>query len=73
MIDLEYCSFLPCQTEYILDESPILLVEKSRQIGITWTSGFKIPYLIFTSEIPQDHFWISKDEFTAKLFLQYYV
>lgn len=70
MIDLEYCSFLPCQTEYILDESPILMVEKSRQIGITWTSGFKIPYLVFTSDIPQDHFWISKDEFTAKLFLQ---
>ncbi len=70
MIDLEYCSFLPCQTEYILDDSPILLVEKSRQIGITWASGFKVPYKIFTSDIPQDYFWISKDEFTAKLFLQ---
>ncbi len=70
MIDLEYCSFLPCQEEYILDNSPILGVEKSRQIGITWTSGFKVPYKIFTSDIPQDHYWISKDEFTAKLFLQ---
>ena len=65
MIDLEYCSFLPCQEEYILDNSPILGVEKSRQIGITWTSGFKVPYKIFTSDMPQDHYWISKDEFTA--------
>ena len=62
-------SFLPCQIEYILDESKILGVEKSRQVGITWASGYKVCRRIFKSGIPQDHFWISKDEFTAKLFL----
>ncbi len=61
--------FLPCQIEYILDESKILGVEKSRQVGITWCSGYKVVRRIFKSEVPQDHFWISKDEFTAKLFL----
>lgn len=63
-------SFLPCQIDYILDESPICVVEKSRQIGFTWCSGYKVVRRIFKSEVPQDHFWISKDEFTAKLFLQ---
>jgi len=63
-------SFLPCQIEYILDDSPICLVEKSRQIGFTWCSGYKVVRRIFKSDVPQDHFWISKDEFTAKLFLQ---
>lgn len=63
-------TFLPCQIDYITDESPICVVEKSRQVGFTWASGYKVPRRIFSSDIPQDHFWISKDEFTAKLFLQ---
>ena len=63
-------SFLPSQIEYILDNSPILGVEKGRQQGLTWISGYKVCRRIFGSDIPQDHYWISKDEFTAKLFLQ---
>ena len=63
-------SFMPSQIEYIVDNSPICVVEKSRQVGFTWASGYKVCRRIFSSEIPQDHFWISKDEFTAKLFLQ---
>ena len=62
-------SFLPCQIDYILDESQICVVEKPRQVGFTWISGYKICRRIWSAEVPQDHYWISKDEFTAKLFL----
>ena len=63
-------TFLPCQIEYILDDSPLLVVEKGRQQGFTWISAYKIIRRVNTSPEPLDHYWISRDEFTAKLFLQ---
>ena len=63
-------SLLPYQMKYVLDDSPILGMEKGRQLGITWASGYKVPRRIFTSKRVENHYWISRDEFTAKLFLQ---
>ena len=63
--------FLPCQIEYIEDNSPLICIEKCRQVGFTWVSAFKILDRVEQSwNEPQDHYWISRDEFTAKLFLQ---
>ena len=69
-VNPDYSVFLQCQWDYIMDNSPICVVEKCRQVGFTWSSAYKVCDRIFSSEVPQDHFWISKDEFTAKLFLQ---
>ena len=64
------CAFLPSQCEYILDNSPLLVIEKCRQVGFTWASAYRICRRVEMSDYPQDHYWISRDEFTAKLFLQ---
>lgn len=61
---------LPCQLRYVFNDAKILGVEKGRQLGFTWISAYKIIRRIFSAPMPQDHFWISRDEFTAKLFLQ---
>jgi phage FluMu gp28-like protein len=63
-------TLLPYQMKYILDESPILGIEKGRQLGLTWASGYKVVRRIFKARRKEDHYWISRDEFTAKLFLQ---
>lgn len=61
---------LNCQLRYVWNDSTILGIEKGRQLGFTWVSAIRILRRIFTSPVAQDHYWISRDEFTAKLFLQ---
>lgn len=61
---------LPCQLKYVFNNSKILGIEKGRQLGFTWVSAYKVLRRIFTAPMAQDHYWISRDEFTAKLFLQ---
>ena len=63
-------TLLPYQMKYVLDETPILGMEKGRQLGLTWASGYKVLRRIFKARRAEDHYWISRDEFTAKLFLQ---
>ena len=63
-------SMLPSQIDYVLNNADILGVEKGRQQGFTWVSAYRVLRRIFTSKIPQDHYWVSRDEFTAKLFLK---
>jgi phage FluMu gp28-like protein len=63
-------SMLPSQVDYVLNNADILGVEKGRQQGFTWVSAYRVLRRIFTTEIPQDHYWVSRDEFTAKLFLK---
>lgn len=62
--------FLDCQKRYVFNDAKILGIEKGRQLGFTWVSAYKVLRRIFTSPVAQDHYWISRDEFTAKLFLQ---
>ena len=63
---LRLCDF---QKSYILQNPNILIVEKSRQIGFTWTSGYKVIRRIMSSRIAQDHYWLSRDESLAKSFM----
>jgi len=62
-------TLLNCQLKYVWNDSKILGVEKGRQLGFTWISAARILRRILTSKVPQDHYWISRDEFTAKMFL----
>ena len=68
--DKQLFTLLNCQLKYVWNDSKILGVEKGRQLGFTWVSAIRILRRIFTSKVPQDHYWISRDEFTAKMFLQ---
>ena len=68
--DTPLFKLLKCQLKYVWNDASILGVEKGRQLGFTWVSAIRILRRIFTSKVPQDHYWISRDEFTAKLFLQ---
>jgi len=61
---------LPCQLKYVWNDAAILGVEKGRQLGFTWVSAIRILRRIFTAKRAENHYWISRDEFTAKLFLQ---
>ncbi len=62
--------FLPYQTQWILDQSRIKAMEKSRQIGISWADSYETVRTI----APADHMydcWISsRDEGQAALYLQ---
>lgn len=60
---------LPCQLRYVFNDSKILGVEKGRQLGFTWISAYKVLRKIFKCSRPFDTYWISRDEFSAKLFL----
>jgi len=68
--DTQLFTLLKCQLKYVWNDAKILGVEKGRQLGFTWVSAVRILRRIFTSKVPQDHYWISRDEFTAKMFLQ---
>jgi phage FluMu gp28-like protein len=68
--DSQLFTLLNCQLKYVWNDAKILGVEKGRQLGFTWVSAVRILRRIFTSKVPQDHYWISRDEFTAKMFLQ---
>ncbi len=68
--DKQLFTLLNCQLKYVWNDSRILGVEKGRQLGFTWVSAVRILRRIFSSKVPQDHYWISRDEFTAKMFLQ---
>ena len=61
------------QLKYVYDDTKILGVEKARQVGFTWVSAAKILRINLTEAKPLDHWWISRDEFTAKLFIQDFI
>ena len=67
--DTQLFTLLNCQLKYVWNDAKILGVEKGRQLGFTWVSAVRILRRIFSSKVPQDHYWISRDEFTAKMFL----
>tara|TARA_R110000824_G_scaffold218492_1_gene405193 strand:+ start:603 stop:2027 length:1425 start_codon:yes stop_codon:yes gene_type:complete len=60
---------LPYQREYVLREPEILIVEKGRQEGFTYVSGYKVVRRIMKSKVPEDHYWLSRDENLAKEFV----
>ena len=61
--------FLPYQERWILDDSRIKLVEKSRQIGFSWASAYEAVRKQSQSNATLDEWISSRDEIQARLFL----
>lgn len=62
--------FLPFQGKWIRDESRIKLMEKSRQIGLSWTSSYKCVERTAAQRQRFDQWVSSRDDMQARLFLE---
>lgn len=69
MIEVEEF-FLPYQKKWIVDESRIKVMEKSRQIGMTWTTAYSLVRGHTLNSCKQDSWVSSRDELQAKLFIE---
>jgi len=62
--------FLPYQAKWIKDNSRKKVAEKSRQIGWTWATAYRLARLASQQNAPFD-FWVSsRDDIQARLFLE---
>jgi phage FluMu gp28-like protein len=61
---------LAYQADWVLDDSRLKLAEKSRQIGWTWSEGYKIVRDKSQKDAKLDHWISSRDEIQARLFLE---
>lgn len=62
--------FLPYQTDWILDQSRLKAMEKSRQIGISWADSYETVRTIAPADHKYDCWVSSRDEGQAALYLQ---
>jgi phage FluMu gp28-like protein len=62
--------FLPYQTKWILDQSRLKAMEKSRQIGISWADSYETVRTIAPADHKYDCWISSRDEGQAALYLQ---
>ena len=60
--------FLPYQKAWIMDGSRIKLMEKSRQIGMSWTTAYELVRRHSLAGERRDSWVSSRDELQAKLF-----
>jgi len=61
---------LAYQADWVLDDSRLKIAEKSRQIGWTWSEGYKIVRDKSQSDARLDHWISSRDDIQARLFLE---
>ena len=61
--------FLPYQRAWIEDKSRIKIMEKSRQIGMSWTAAYSLVREHSISGKRLDSWVCSRDEMQARLFL----
>jgi len=66
--DLKY--FLPYQRQWILDSSPLKLMQKSRQIGISYADAYHSVRIASTKTSRLDVYISSRDRFQAKLYIE---
>ncbi len=62
--------FLPYQRRWIRDTSRLKLMEKSRQIGMTWSAAYRAVRTTATAGNRHDCWVSSRDEVQARLFLE---
>jgi len=62
--------FLPYQRRWIEDRSPLKIMEKSRQIGISYATAYSAVRRCATQDARLDVWVSSRDETQAKLFIQ---
>jgi len=61
--------FLPYQQRWIEDSSRLKLLEKSRQIGMSWTTAYALVRRQAEPDVRLDAWVASRDEIQARLFL----
>ncbi len=61
--------FLPYQSAWIRDKSRIKLIEKSRQIGMSWATAYALVRRHWDPRNTRDSWVSSRDELQAKLFI----
>ena len=61
--------FLPYQERWIKDDSRLKLMEKSRQIGLSWSTAYPLVERCAAATARYDQWVSSRDEIQAKLFL----
>lgn len=69
MISDKYKFFLPYQKNWIRDNSRLKILEKSRQIGMTLATSYRLVSLHASSKSTYDSWVASRDEQQAKLFI----
>ena len=62
--------FLPFQSKWITDESRIKLMEKSRQIGISWSTAYGADERAAAQGARHDEWVSSRDDIQARLFIE---
>jgi phage FluMu gp28-like protein len=61
---------LPFQKRWVTDNSRMKLCEKSRQIGLSWTTAYSVVRRKLSKGARLDAWVASRDEIQAKLFLE---
>jgi len=62
--------FLPCQSEWIKDDSRLKLMVKSRQIGMSWSSAYAADERTAAQGARFDQWVSSRDDLQARLFIE---
>lgn len=62
--------FLPYQRKWILDRSRIKIMEKSRQIGMSWTAAYSLVRDHSSASCRLDSWVSSRDDAQARLFIE---
>ena len=62
--------FLPFQSQWIRDESRLKLMEKSRQIGISWSTAYGSAERTAVQNARHDEWVSSRDDIQARLFIE---
>src|SRR5438445_13840736 len=62
--------FLPYQTKWIQDLSPLKIMQKSRQIGISYSDAYHSVVLASNKKSRLDVYISSRDRFQAKLYIE---
>lgn len=62
--------FMPYQSKWIQDESRLKIMEKSRQIGMSWSTAYSAVRRAAAKDARLDVWVSSRDDVQAKLFLQ---
>ncbi|MBE2242482.1 MAG: hypothetical protein IAE86_06990, partial [Burkholderiaceae bacterium] len=62
--------FLPFQAKWIKDKSRLKLMEKSRQIGLSWSTAYDVVEDVSAQGRRYDEWVSSRDDIQARLFLE---
>lgn len=62
--------FLPFQSAWIKDNSRLKLMEKSRQIGLSWSSAYACVERTAAQSAQHDQWVSSRDDLQARLFIE---